>query len=260
MRYVAIGDSFTEGVGDDLPDGTVRGWADLVAAGLAAAGPVQYANLAVRGRLIAPIVTDQLDAALALDPPPTLLTFNGGGNDMLRPKADVARLVAMTKRVVDRCAAAGVRLVLISGADPSDRLPFGRTIRRRAEALTQGVAALAAANDLTFVDMFHDREIRRAAYWSADRLHLNVAGHRRVASRVLAALGTEVPVESNGFAAEEARNWLAEARYYREHVLPWVQRRLRGHSSGDSRIGKYLEWTVASTDPGPGAGRGALGQ
>ena len=56
--YVAIGDSFTEGVGDDLPDGRLRGWADLVAVGLAAAAnqPVRYANLAIRGRKLAPIV------------------------------------------------------------------------------------------------------------------------------------------------------------------------------------------------------------
>nr|BFE73131.1 hypothetical protein GCM10020092_064320 [Actinoplanes digitatis] len=58
MRYVAIGDSFTEGMGDELPDGSVRGWADLVAAGLAAelTGEVSYANLAIRGRLLEPIV------------------------------------------------------------------------------------------------------------------------------------------------------------------------------------------------------------
>lgn len=244
MRYVAIGDSFTEGVGDELADGTVRGWADLVAAGLAASGePVHYANLAIRGRLMAPIVTEQLDAALALDPPPTLMTLNGGGNDMLRPRTDVGRLMALTERAVERCLSAGVRLVLLSGADPSDRLPFGRTIRRRGELLTQGVAALAARHGLTFVDMFHDLEIRRPGYWSADRLHLNEFGHRRVAGRVLAALGAEVPLESNGFAAAR-KSLLAEARYYREHVLPWVRRRLRNESSGDTRIGKYLEWTV----------------
>jgi lysophospholipase L1-like esterase len=105
MRYAAIGDSFTEGVGDELPDGSVRGWADRVAAGLASArgGEVRYANLAVRGRLLEPIVTDQLEAALSLAPAPTLITLNGGGNDMLRRGIDVARLVALTERAVRRC-------------------------------------------------------------------------------------------------------------------------------------------------------------
>ena len=70
IRYVAIGDSFTEGVGDEYPDGTPRGWADRLAEQIAAlrSEPVYYANLAIRGRCLEPIVTEQLEAALALEP------------------------------------------------------------------------------------------------------------------------------------------------------------------------------------------------
>ena len=91
VRYVAIGDSFTEGVGDELPDGRVRGWADLVAQGWADASgqPVGYANFAIRGKLVWPIVEQQLEPALALRP--THLSFNGGGNDMLRPRTSLSR-------------------------------------------------------------------------------------------------------------------------------------------------------------------------
>ncbi len=254
MRYAAIGDSFSEGVGDELPNGAVRGWADRVAAGLAATrgSDVRYANLAVRGRLLAPIVTDQLDAALSLRPAPTLITLNGGGNDMLRPAFDVARLVALTERAVHRCVAAGVRLVLISGADPSDRLPFGRTVHRRAAQLTAGVATLAAAHGLEFVDVFHDTEIRRAGYWSADRLHLNSAGHQRVAELVLAALGEGPAAQAASAQSSTARRLLAEARYYREHVLPWIGRRVRRRSSGDDLAAKHLDWIpVPAIDPTP---------
>jgi lysophospholipase L1-like esterase len=242
---VAVGDSFTEGVGDELPGGSVRGWADRVAAGLAAArggGGIQYANLAVRGRLLAPIVTGQLEAALSLAPAPTLVTLNGGGNDMLRPGADVARLVALTEQAVRRCVAAGVQLVLLSGADPADRLPFGGTVRRRGETLTAAVAQLAAAHGVGFVDVFHDAEIRRPGYWSPDRLHLNAAGHQRVAGLVLEALGHPAAARAVGTDSPEVRRLLAEMRYYRQHVLPWVHRRLRGRSSGDGRTGKHVDW------------------
>lgn len=244
MRYVAIGDSFTEGVGDELTDGVSRGWADLVAAGLASATgeTVQYANLAVRGRLIEPIATTQLDAALALSPTPTLLTFNGGGNDMMRPGIDLARLVRLTEHVISRCADAGVRLVLLSGADPSARLPFGRMIHRRGTELTVAVAELATRHELVFVDMFNDQEIRSPGYWSPDRLHLNGDGHRRVASRVLAALGHPVTAHVVAPPPPGRRAVLTEARYYREHVLPWLNRRLRGRSSGDDRAGKHPTW------------------
>jgi tRNA-Thr(GGU) m(6)t(6)A37 methyltransferase TsaA len=253
VRYAAIGDSFTEGVGDELPDGSTRGWADRVAAGLAAARgePVLHANLAVRGRRLEPIVTDQLDAALALDPAPTLLTFNGGGNDLLRPRTDVARLVDLTARAVHRCAAAGVRLVLVSGADPGDRIPLGRAVRRRGEELAAGVAELARRHGVVFVDVFHDAQVRRPAHWAPDRLHLGPAGHRRVAGLVLAALGEGAAAEAVQEDAPEVRRLLAELRYYRDHVLPWVGRRLRGRSSGDGRTGKHPLWVPVQ--PGPGS-------
>jgi lysophospholipase L1-like esterase len=251
MRYVAIGDSFTEGVGDELPDGSVRGWADLVAAGLAAArgATVQYANLAIRGRLLEPIVTEQLPAALALSPAPTVLSLNGGGNDMMRPAADLARLVELTAQAVQRCAEAGVRMVLLSGADPSERLPFGGVVRRRGALLTAAIADLAARHDIVFVNVFGDAEIRRAPYWSHDRLHLNAAGHQRVAGLVLSALGHPGAAQAVDPGRAGGRRVLAEARYYREHVLPWVHRRIRGRSSGDGRTGKYLSWIPVEAGP-----------
>ena len=270
MRYVAIGDSFTEGVGDELPDGSVRGWADLVAAGLAEAtgGVVHYANLAVRGRLLAPIVTEQLDAALALTPPPTMLTLNGGGNDMMRPgHRGGMRLIALTEGAVRRCLDAGVQVVLISGADASSRLPLGQLMRRRATLVTDRLAELATryrGDGLVFVDGFHDPELPKAGYWAPDRLHLNAAGHHRMAALVLAALGHPQAARAMDPVAPASRSLRAEARYYREYVLPWIDRRVHGRSSGDGRAGKYLDWTPIvpqgpAVDPAGGrqAGEGA---
>jgi lysophospholipase L1-like esterase len=244
MRYVAVGDSFTEGVGDEFPDGSVRGWADLVAAGLAtvAGSPVHYANLAVRGRLLEPIVTGQLEAALALSPAPTLVTLNGGGNDMMRPACDEDRLAELTERAVRRCAGAGVRLVLLSGADPTGRLPLGPVVHRRGAGLTARLAELADRHDVVFVDVFDDAEIRRPAYWSPDRLHLGPAGHRRVAGLVLAALGHPDAAHVVAPGPEERRRLRAEAGYYREHVLPWLLRRVMRRSAGAGRTGKHLDW------------------
>jgi lysophospholipase L1-like esterase len=254
VRFVAIGDSFTEGLGDELPDGSVRGWADLVAAGLAttADGPVHYANLAVRGRLLAPVVGDQLPAALALHPAPTLITLNGGGNDMMRPGCDVDRLVELTEQAVRQCVDAGVRLVLLSGADPTARLPFGSMMHRSGVALTAAVAELAARYDVLFVDAFGDEELRRPEYWSPDRLHLGPAGHRRVAGLVLAALGHPGAAHVVDPGPDEPRRLRTEARYYREHVLPWAMRRVLRRSSGHGRTGKHLDWVeVEAGIPAP---------
>jgi len=249
VRYVAVGDSFTEGVGDELPDGSVRGWADILAAGLAAAlaEPVHYANLAVRGRLLTSIMTAQVDAALALSPAPTMITLNGGGNDMLRPGMQAPRLVPLIEAAVRRCLDAGVRPVLLCGPDPSQRLPFGRAIRARGDLLTAAVVELGARVDVTVVDTFHDAEIRDPGYWSPDRLHLNAAGHHRVAALILRGLGYPGPATTVDPVAVPAGGVLAEARYYAEHVRPWVMRRMGRRSSGDGRAGKYLDWIDVPT-------------
>lgn len=244
MRYLAIGDSLTEGVGDELADGTVRGWADLVAAGLAGSSgePVQYANLAVRGKLVTPIMTDQVEAALALDPAPTMITLNGGGNDMLRPGMSAERIIDVIERAAERLGEAGVQVVLLCGPDPSGGLPMGRVVHARAELLTSMVHDLAGRLGLTVADVFHDLEIRRSGYWSPDRLHLNTAGHHRMASLVLAELGHPEAGPLLPPGPEVVRGPVAEARYYLQYVRPWIGRRLRGRSSGDGRSAKYPSW------------------
>jgi len=242
VRFVAIGDSFTEGVGDELPDGLVRGWADLVAQGWAdAAGePIEYANLAIRGKLIEPIVEQQLEPALALRP--THLSFNGGGNDMLRPRTSIAHVAELFAHVLRRCDEEGVTLIALSGANPSGQLPLRRVIQRRGDELSAAVAErLAERPGVLTAWNWPDRELSTPGYWSADRLHMNPRGHHRVAARVLTAVGQQPPTEWWSLA-ELPGAGLRGAAYYRQHVLPWVQRRLTGTSSGDGRAAKYAEW------------------
>lgn len=242
IRYVAIGDSFTEGVGDDLPDGRVRGWADLVAQGWADAtgDGVDYANLAIRGKLVWPIVDEQLEQALALEP--THLSFNGGGNDMLRPRTNIAKVTTAFERVLKRCDDEGVQLIVLSGANPSPQLPLSRVIQRRGDQLSAAVGeVLKDRPDVIRAFNWPDRELSTPPYWSEDRLHMNLRGHHRVAARVLTALGFEPPADWWSLPELPAAA-MRSAPYYREHVGPWVRRRLTGTSSGDGREPKYGAW------------------
>ncbi len=245
VRFVAIGDSFTEGVGDELPDGRVRGWADLVAQGWADASgsPVQYANLAIRGKLVWPIVEEQLEPALALRP--THLSFNGGGNDMLRPRTSIESVADAFSHVLRRCDEEGARLILLSGANPSGQLPMGRLVQRRGDQLSKAVVArIADRPDVLRALNWPDRELSGPAYWSEDRLHLNSRGHHRVAARVLTTLGYEPPRDWWSLPEAESAGSLGGVAYYREHVAPWVRRRLTGTSSGDGRAAKFPDWTT----------------
>jgi lysophospholipase L1-like esterase len=242
---VAIGDSFTEGVGVEGPDGSVRGWADRVAEGLAAATgePIEYANLAIRGRKLGPIVDEQLEAALALEP--TVMTYNGGGNDIMRRHVDMPGLMRLSRHVVLRCREAGVRLIVLAGPDPTSRIPMGRVVHRRGEELTADIVVLTDEFGLAFVDMWHDPEIKRPGYWVADRIHLNARGHARVADRVLTVLG-HPPRDGQTLVADPPRSLSENLAFYREHVGPWLKRRAQGRSSGDHRTAKHPQYVSIS--------------
>lgn len=239
--YVALGDSFTEGVGDDIPDGSVRGWADFVALGLQAATDetVRYANLAIRGRKLGPIIDEQLEPALALGA--ELLTFNGGGNDILRPRISIDWVVGRTMELVDRVRETDTRPVILAGANPSRHLPLGRVTRKRGNELADAVDTALAGTGVLFVDNWHDETLEHTRYWSADKLHLNGLGHARVAANVLRALDVAVPDEWGVDEVAEAETSAGSRntiRYYREYVLPWIGRRITGRSSGDGRTAK----------------------
>ena len=242
--FVAMGDSFTEGMDDPYPDGTFRGWADLVAARLAVdAGPdFGYANLAIRGRLLERVVAEQLEPTLAMRP--DLVSFAAGGNDILRRKADPAALIARLDPVVGRLRESGADVILFRFADIMVRLPGGqRLVGPRAAALNDGVRRLSEKHGAYLIDLYADDAFRNPLMWSTDRLHLSPAGHRRVAAHVLNALGVGVDEEWLLVPPAPAPTpWLlargADLRWAGQHLAPWIKRRLAGASSGDAVTAK----------------------
>lgn len=241
--YVAVGDSFTEGLDDPYPEGTNRGWADLVASQLATEIPgFRYANLAVRGRLFQAIVDEQVPLALAMKP--DLVSFAGGGNDIMRRSFDPVAMAARFHDVVAELRAAGADVIIFRWADVTSRLPGRRIILPRARILNEVVTEAAARHGARMVDLWDDQEFGNPLLWSVDRLHLAPAGHRRVAAHVLTALGVKPEaswLDSPGLP--ERRHWAAarahDARWMWRYLAPWVKRRLTGRSSGDTITAKH---------------------
>lgn len=254
VRFVALGDSFTEGVGDVRPDGSVRGWADRVAEGLALHhGEIEYANLAIRGRLLDAIIDEQLPAALALEP--TLLTFNGGGNDMLRPGANLPHLRSRLEEVVRRVTEAGVAMVLVSGANPTRLMAGGDRVHRIGDQLNDAAREITQHAGIPYADNWSNPTLTDWRFWDEDRLHLNPWGHRGVAEHVLHTMGVATPSHWTGSApAIPVPGFIGNVEYTVRYVLPWIGRRLTGRSSGDGRTGKFTNWVRLTADQfGPDA-------
>lgn len=242
---MAVGDSFTEGVGDpapELPNG-VRGWADRVAAVLAARDPdFGYANLAIRGRKLRPILAEQLEPALALRP--DLVTVYAGANDILRPKVDVDALLWTYDEAIEQLTASGAKVVVFTAHDPGS-LPVFSTLRDRFRDYSEGVRAIATRRGATVVDFWNIRDYRDERLWDFDRMHMSPAGHQRMAAVVLGTLDVDHdlrPVDLPEPTGQSmVRRATGHARWAGGFLAPWLVRRVRGVSSGDSLSPRYPE-------------------
>lgn len=242
-RYVALGDSFTEGVGDidpSSPNG-VRGWADRVAGQLIDNDDAWgYANLALRGKKLQQVLDEQLDAALGLEP--TLVTLYAGGNDILRPAVNLDGIMERYRWAVEKLSAAGARVVLFTGFD-SGKAPMFRITRGRTAIYNEHVRKIASDMSLDLVDFWHMKQFQDWRYWDVDRMHLGIEGHIFMAKEVLKVLGEtdeiEAPeLEEPPISALPERA-LAELTWSKDYLYPWVKRRLTRTSSGDDLSPKY---------------------
>jgi lysophospholipase L1-like esterase len=241
-RYAALGDSFTEGIGDPEPrlPGGSRGWADRVAEVLGQdVDDFAYANLAVRGKLIAQIVDEQVEPALELRP--DLISISAGGNDVLRPGTDPDVTAARMDDAIARLSSDNATIVLFTGVDVGFS-PVFRGIRGKIAIYNENLRAIARKHDCIVADMWSLSEVQDSRMWSPDRLHMNPLGHHTVARMVLEALAVEndlQPLKPEPVALSTWRQARAsDLIWAREYLVPWVLRRIRHQSSGDSITAK----------------------
>ena len=237
-RFVAIGDSTTEGLFD--PDGTGgnRGWADRLAEHIAAhQGSVLYANLAVRGRRTHEIYEQQLEPALAMGP--DLMSIVAGMNDLLRPSFDLAAVADLIDEMFATATEAGATVVTCTFGDPVPINPYARVLRKRLNALNERLRASSEKHDAVLIDFASEPVVSDARFWCEDRLHANSEGHRRIAAAMAEALS--VPVEGPRWndplpplPRPKRLEFIAgEFDWARRHLAPWIGRRFRNESSGD---------------------------
>lgn len=244
-RYVALGDSFTEGIGDPEPRsaGGHRGWADRVAEVLAVkTDDFTYANLAIRGRLLHQIIDEQVEPALALRP--DLVTFSAGGNDLMRPGTDPDEVAERIEHTVGQLRSTGATVVLFNGPDIG-MTPVLRRIRGKVAIYNENLRAVARRHDAVIADMWALRELQDSRMWAPDRLHFSPVGHNTIARMVLDSLGVENDLEPFQPEPLSSVTW-RQARgedfdWAKEYLVPWVVRRIRHQSSGDGITPKRPE-------------------
>ncbi|MQA63752.1 MAG: SGNH/GDSL hydrolase family protein [Actinophytocola sp.] len=258
-RYVALGDSQTEGMCDGDERTGYRGWADRLACHLAELNPeLHYANLAVRGRLAAEIRAEQLAPALAMEP--DLVTVVAGMNDMLRPAFDADEVTEDVEAMFAAFTAAGARVATISFPNICQIVPLARPLLPRVVALNARIAEAAARHGVTVFETFQHPVTTDRRLWSPDRLHASTLGHTRIAAGMAHALG--LPNGDPGWSEAlpelpkpgTLKMTATEALWLGTFLGPWLGRRIRGKSSGDGRSAKRPELLPVLPASQPDAG------
>jgi uncharacterized protein (DUF952 family)/lysophospholipase L1-like esterase len=241
-RYVALGDSQTEGLNDPDGRGGFRGWADRFADAVAVDSPqLQYANLAVRGRLVGAIRREQLAPALALQP--DLATVMGGLNDLMRSSVDLDAVAGDLDAMLAALRATGATVLTNTFPDPSEIAPLFRRLAPRIAAYNERIRRVAADRGALVVDFATHGVGTDLRTWSPDRIHANPLGHALIAAGFADTLGLPgfsgwadpLPTVARASALRRAG---VELRWLGGDVAPWMLRRLRGRSSGDGITAK----------------------
>jgi lysophospholipase L1-like esterase len=238
-RYVAIGDSSTEGLEDPGPDGRYRGWADRLALHVAQAQgtPLEYANLAVRGRKTKEILDEQLEPALAMRP--DLASIFAGTNDIIRSSYDLDSVIADLRTMHRALRATRATVITITMPDLSEIAPFAKRVRPRLLAFNDAVRALCSETGVLLLDAAKFPVACDPRLWHSDRLHANAEGHSRIGAGLAHTIG--VPGFDESWAAplpplaprSSAARAAAEVQWTAKYLLPWLMRRALGRSSGD---------------------------
>ncbi|MGK2883135.1 MAG: SGNH/GDSL hydrolase family protein [Mycobacterium sp.] len=260
-RFVALGDSQTEGLWDgDDADGVV-GFADRLAAILASHNPdLLYANLAIRGKRIRDVIEMQLPQALSMQP--DLLTVCIGMNDATRPGRAFDRALADLDAMYGHMADSGAMVVTTTFPDIKQILPVGRLLAARIIQINDVIRTAAHRHGFGLVDLYDAPSMRQPQTWSHDRMHASSTGHMLFAEAAAEAL--ELPGSSHDWAQARDEDthttcWQrqgAQVRWIQNLLLPWLWRHMRGKSGGDGRDPKrpalapvHLDTAAGSSTP-----------
>lgn len=239
-RYVAIGDSQTEGLWDGDDSAGLIGFADRLAALIDSHDPgLAYANLAVRGRRIRDLLDEQLPHALSMRP--DLITVCIGMNDVTRPGPYFGAALDELDELHTRLASSGATVVTTTFPDVARILPVGRIIAPRIEQINEEIRSAARRHGFRLVDLYAAPSMTDPATWSADRVHGSSRGHTLFAAAAAEALG--LPGSNHDWAVLDGpprRPSVGEQAYSQvlwtqNMLMPWLWRHVRGRSAGDGR-------------------------
>ena len=253
LRFAALGDSTTVGIGDPSPTGW-RGWARLLAEALETSYGVSFCNLAASGATISDVRRSQLEPAL--DHRPDIASLIVGINDTMRSTWDPVRVRTELMGCAAALHATGAELLTVRFHDHGAVFGLPGVLRRplleRIETVNRVYDEIHATYGGLRVDLAQRPEVVVRSAWSIDRLHPSEAGHRLLAHEFAMLLNRRgldfTPPDATPTGGIDP-SWRRDLAWILGQGAPWLGRRARDLGPWALR----LAW-VEARRPGEPAG------
>jgi lysophospholipase L1-like esterase len=231
LRFAALGDSTTHGVGDPV-DGGWRGWARLLADAIATSHDLSFCNLAVSGATTLTVRYGQLHEAVAHQP--DIASLIVGVNDTMRGNWDPRRVRRDLLHCADVLTDQGAILLTARFHDHGEVWGLPGVLRRplfdRIQAVNEATDEVHERFGSLRIDLADRPEIQTREFWSIDRMHPSELGHRALArgyGDLLRARGIDFELPSAEKDGNYAPNWRSDVHWMVTEGAPWMGRRAK---------------------------------
>ncbi|AYY27025.1 SGNH/GDSL hydrolase family protein [Bacillus paranthracis] len=187
-RFVAIGDSFTEGIGDEVEGIALKSWVDHFVQ--LCVNDIEYANFAKRGLVTKEIRSQQLEKALTFNP--DLVSLIAGANDVLKGRWNHYAYKEDMKCMIDTLSKTGADIMIANLPDFTVRLPFStekkQVLKEQLLEANEVILSLSREHQLHHIDFWNHQLVNDNTLWSKDFIHPNSKGYVKVAELIFSSL------------------------------------------------------------------------
>lgn len=179
-HFVAMGDSFTEGIGDEVDGVALQSW--VVSFAELHETELKYTNLAKRGLISKEIREQQLEEALALQP--DLVSLIAGANDILKGRFNRDEYEKDMAFMIDALSKSGASIIIGNLPDFTVRLPLPEGKKEAVKAqlveTNEIIRSLSDKYKCYFIDFWDQSLSQDSSFWSQDLVHPNSRGYKEI--------------------------------------------------------------------------------
>lgn len=196
VRFLGLGDSLTQGVGDPRPGyagfaGELSGWVSYFSTSVEASGqPVEVRNFASAGARLAQVIDEQVPPAMSK--PADIISCLIGINDLWDVNIDLDEFGQRFDTLFRELSFAAPIVITASIHDVFAPFPVRAPLRdklaRNTATMNEIIRGAVADYRLVLLDLASRADMFTSAVRAVDRLHPNRYGHQLIAGEVVAQL------------------------------------------------------------------------